>query len=50
MTTAQQAHSYRPVILLVEDNAADLRLAQEVLKETQLPHDLLVARDGEEAM
>ena len=50
MTTAQQAHTYRPVILLVEDNAADLRLAQEVLKETQLPHDLLVARDGEEAM
>ena len=40
----------RPVILLVEDNAADLRLAQEVLKETNLSHQLLVARDGEEAM
>ncbi len=50
MTTAQQVNSHRPVILLVEDNAADLRLAQEVLKETKLPHDLLVARDGEEAM
>jgi CheY-like chemotaxis protein len=50
MHAAQPAHSHRPTILLVEDNAADLRLAQEVLKETQLPHDLLVARDGEEAM
>ncbi len=50
MTTAQQANYHRPVILLVEDNAADLRLAREVLKETELPHDLLVARDGEEAM
>lgn len=50
MTTAQQLISRRPVILLVEDNAADLRLAQEVMKETQLDHELLVARDGEEAM
>lgn len=50
MTTTQQGNGYRPVILLVEDNAADLRLAQEVLKETQLVHELLVARDGEEAM
>ena len=50
MSTAQPVTSYRPVILLVEDNAADLRLAQEVLKETQLEHHLLVARDGEEAM
>jgi len=50
MITAHHASSHRPTILLVEDNAADLRLAQEVLKETQLPHDLLVARDGEEAM
>ncbi len=50
MTTAQQANARRPVILLVEDNPADLRLAQEVLKETGMVHDLLVARDGEEAM
>lgn len=50
MTTAQPSTQHRPVILLVEDNAADLRLAQEVLKETQLNHELLVARDGEEAM
>lgn len=39
-----------PVILLVEDNLADLRLAQEVLKEAQLDGRLLVARDGEQAM
>ena len=50
MPSIQQANGYRPVILLVEDNAADLRLAQEVLKETQLDHELLIARDGEEAM
>lgn len=50
MTTTQQSPPYRPVILLVEDNAADLRLAQEVLKESGLSHELLVARDGEEAM
>lgn len=50
MTTTQQSPTCRRVILLVEDNAADLRLAQEVLKESQLEHQLLVARDGEEAM
>lgn len=50
MTTAQPSSAYRPIILLVEDNPADLRLAQEVLKEAKLDHQLLVARDGEEAM
>jgi CheY-like chemotaxis protein len=50
MSNLPPAASNRPVILLVEDNAADLRLAQEVLRETQLDHHLLVARDGEEAM
>jgi len=50
MTTDTLIPSYRPTILLVEDNLADLRLAQEVLKEAQLAHDLLVARDGEQAM
>lgn len=39
-----------PVILLVEDNPADVRLAQEVLRETELAHELLVARDGEQAL
>lgn len=50
MNTAHTGEHYRPIILLVEDNPADLRLAQEVLKETELDHQLLVARDGEEAM
>lgn len=39
-----------PVILLVEDNPADVRLAQEVLREMGLAHVLYVARDGEQAM
>lgn len=50
MKISHSANGYRPVILLVEDNAADLRLAQEVLKETEIAHELLIARDGEEAM
>lgn len=50
MNAAQSFEHERPIILLVEDNPADLRLAQEVLKETELDHQLLVARDGEEAM
>jgi hypothetical protein len=33
-----------PVILLVEDNPADLRLTQEVLEEAAFAHRLLVAR------
>ena len=41
---------YKPLILLVEDNPADVRLAQEVLRESGLEHDLLVARDGEQAL
>lgn len=39
-----------PVIMLVEDNPADLRLTQEVLEEASFPHRLLVARDGEQAL
>ena len=37
-----QAH-----ILLVEDNPADVRLTQEILRETSLDFELAVARDGE---
>jgi two-component system, chemotaxis family, response regulator Rcp1 len=33
-------------ILLVEDNLGDIRLIQEVLKESSLPHQLLAVRDG----
>jgi len=37
-------------ILLVEDNAADVRLTQEVLRERKRKNNLMVARDGEEAL
>lgn len=37
-------------ILLVEDNAADVRLTQEVFRQSGAPANLHVARDGEEAM
>jgi two-component system, chemotaxis family, response regulator Rcp1 len=37
-------------ILLVEDNAADIRLTQEVFEEIGVPHRLRIARDGEEAL
>lgn len=41
----------RPVdILLVEDNAADIRLITELLGETGTPHRLSVARNGHEAL
>ena len=37
-------------ILLVEDNAADVRLTQEALREGKVKNNLSVARDGEEAL
>ena len=37
-------------ILLVEDNAGDVRLAVEALKEGEWPNNLSVARDGVAAM
>ena len=37
-------------ILLVEDNAADVRLTQEALKEGKVRNNLTVARDGVEAL
>ena len=37
-------------ILLVEDNAADVRLTMEALKEARVPNRLHVARDGVEAL
>lgn len=38
------------VILLVEDNPADVRLTQEALVNGKVQHELHVARDGEEAL
>ena len=42
----------RPVhaILLVEDNPADIKIAQRALKESGAPVELLVVRDGQEAV
>jgi len=41
----------RPIhILLVEDNAADVRLTREALHEGKVRNSLTVARDGAEAM
>jgi CheY-like chemotaxis protein len=37
-------------ILLVEDNAADVRLTQEILRKSAPACHLSVARDGEQAM
>jgi CheY-like chemotaxis protein len=37
-------------ILLVEDNPGDIRLTQEVLRETTVRNNLKVVRDGVEAM
>lgn len=37
-------------ILLVEDQPADVRLTQEVLKQGKVANDLYVAEDGEKAM
>lgn len=42
---------HRPAeILLVEDNAGDVRLTKEVLDEADFSHNLSVASDGVEAM
>jgi chemotaxis family two-component system response regulator Rcp1 len=41
----------RPIeILLVEDNAGDVRLTREALRDARVRNNLSVARDGAEAM
>jgi chemotaxis family two-component system response regulator Rcp1 len=37
-------------ILLIEDNLGDIRLTEEILKESKVDNRLSVARDGEEAV
>jgi two-component system, chemotaxis family, response regulator Rcp1 len=37
-------------IFLVEDNKADIRLIQEALKDSQLPHEVVTVRNGVDAM
>ncbi len=48
MTAAMDAK--HKIILLVEDNKADSRLIQEVLKNSSLPPQVINVRDGVEAM
>ena len=38
------------IIFLVEDNKADIRLIQEALKTSSLPHQVVTVRDGMDAM
>ncbi len=38
------------IILLVEDSKADIRLVQEVLKTSTVPHQLMIVRNGMDAM
>ena len=39
-----------PVVLLVEDNPADVRMIREALAVTRVPHELYVVEDGAEAI
>ena len=51
MTSREYNSAGEPIeILLVEDNAADVRLTQEALREGKVKNRLSVARDGEEAL
>ena len=46
-----ELHYVEPIeILLVEDNLGDVRLTQEVLKESKIQNTVTVVRDGVEAM
>jgi two-component system, chemotaxis family, response regulator Rcp1 len=40
----------KKIIFLVEDNRADVRLIQEVLKHSSLPHEVVTVRNGMDAM
>lgn len=48
--SAEKPADRTPIILLVEDSLADIRLMQEVLRETGLPHELVIAEDGQRAL
>ncbi|ARU55159.1 MAG: response regulator [Pseudomonadales bacterium] len=43
-------HAYNTTILLVEDNPDDEALALRALKKTEIQNDVIVARDGQEAL
>jgi chemotaxis family two-component system response regulator Rcp1 len=42
--------SHPVAILLAEDNPADVRLVQEVLRESEVAHEVHVVRDGVETL
>ena len=46
----ETSHSRPQHILLVEDNSADVRLVQEMLKEIDLLTHLTIVHDGEDAL
>jgi len=45
-TTSSAAHA----ILLVEDNPADIQITQRAVRESAMPVELIVVRDGQEAL
>ncbi|KYC39867.1 response regulator [Scytonema hofmannii PCC 7110] len=47
--SAEAEEKYK-TIFLVEDNKADVRLIQEALKNSKVPHQVITARDGMDAM
>jgi two-component system, chemotaxis family, response regulator Rcp1 len=51
MPSLKSEHPFRPIdILLVEDNAADVRLTREALKDAKVLNALHVVRDGMAAL
>ncbi len=45
-----ETEEIQKIIFLVEDNKADIRLIQEALKTSSLPHQVVTVRDGIDAM
>jgi CheY-like chemotaxis protein len=47
---AGKASRTPPVVLLVEDNPADVRMIREALEVSRIAHELYVVQDGEQAL
>jgi chemotaxis family two-component system response regulator Rcp1 len=45
-----EADEGHKIIFLVEDNKADVRLIQEALKNSSVPHEVVTVRNGMDAM
>ena len=50
LEAARTAVKAPPVVLLVEDNPADVRMIREALQVSRLAHQLYVVDDGEQAL